>query len=354
MYNKLSLKNFRGFKDFSMELKPVTLIAGQNNTGKSSILEGLFLLHYYANPNVFLKLRSFREEISNFVDITKLNLTSRNTWESLFYSMNTENILEVKSDDKNFLQLQKDLDYTFYNRNVQIIKGSFDLARNYALACTFEKEDYVFHGGYLIAENSSIFFDSLDKPVRKNLEHMQYLSSKIVLTDEEVVEDFGKLDLINEKQKIIDILKIFGDDITDITTMVIDSRPQLYVTKQNQKLPISIMGDGIRKVLHIALTLLVNSGCILLIDEVENGLHYSLFPKLWEIVAKLAIKNNCQVIATTHSYECIEGAAEGVQDSNLQDYFAFTRLDREEGTIKPKRYTFGSLERSINTGWEVR
>ncbi|MCL1986588.1 MAG: ATP-binding protein [Firmicutes bacterium] len=109
---------------------------------------------------------------------------------------------------------------------------------------------------------------------------MRYLSSNILLTGEQVVENFSTLDLANNKQKLIDILKIFGDDITDITTMVIDSRPQLYITKQNQKLPISIMGDGIRKVLHIALTLLVNPGCILLIDEVENGLHYSLFPQL--------------------------------------------------------------------------
>ncbi|MCL1986589.1 MAG: AAA family ATPase [Firmicutes bacterium] len=107
MYNKLSLKNFRGFKDFTMELKPVTLIAGQNNTGKTSILEGLYLFQHCAASNVFLNLRSFREPTKNFANISRLNLTPNKTWESLFYGINSELKLEVKLNDKFVLQLKK-------------------------------------------------------------------------------------------------------------------------------------------------------------------------------------------------------------------------------------------------------
>lgn len=119
-------------------------------------------------------------------------------------------------------------------------------------------------------------------------------------------------------------------------------------------LPIHTMGDGIRKLLHIALVLLANPGCILLLDEVENGLHYSLHAKFWEMVSTLAIQEKCQVIATTHSYECISGALEGIMAAKLEDSFAYTRLDRSEKGIVPKTFTSDMLERALDSDWEVR
>ncbi|MCL1997579.1 MAG: AAA family ATPase [Turicibacter sp.] len=359
MYNKLSLKNFRGFKDFSMELKPVTLIAGKNNTGKTSVLESVFLFQKYSDVNVFLILQNLREPTIDFRHTPAL--TANNVWNPFFYGMNPEETLEIKLDDEFTLRLKKDTEYALPENIPNALKSrvDFSITKNYTLRCDFSKEPNNFSGAYVIGGNDNMNFSTLipsntDIPVPVNPEYIQFLGPSNTLSDEQVAENFGILDLNNNKQELIDILKILEKDISDITTVAIDRRVQLYISKQNSRLPVGVMGDGIRKILHIALTLLVNPGCILLMDEVENGLHYSLFPKFWEIVAKLAVEGGCQVIATTHSYECVQGATEGVHEGNLQDYFSFTRLDREEGTIKPKRYTIGSLERSINTGWEVR
>jgi len=56
MYTKLELSNFRGFKELVIDLKPITLIAGKYNTGKTSILESIFLFHDYSNPEVLKNL----------------------------------------------------------------------------------------------------------------------------------------------------------------------------------------------------------------------------------------------------------------------------------------------------------
>ena len=100
MYTLLEISNFRGFKKFSMELKPVTLVSGKNNTGKSSILDSLFLFQDYANPNVFLKLLGFRGMLQN-------DASARTLWEPLFYNMDTKEPIELRLNGESSLCLQK-------------------------------------------------------------------------------------------------------------------------------------------------------------------------------------------------------------------------------------------------------
>ena len=66
------------------------------------------------------------------------------------------------------------------------------------------------------------------------------------------------------------------------------------------------MGDGMVRLFHLALALVNSKGGILLVDEIENGLHYSVHEDLWKLVFKTARDLNVQVFATTHSWDCIE------------------------------------------------
>ena len=70
--------------------------------------------------------------------------------------------------------------------------------------------------------------------------------------------------------------------------------------------PLNSMGDGMLRVLQLTLKLLGAKGGFLLIDEFENGLHYSVQEKVWQLVFELAEQLNVQVFATTHSWDCIE------------------------------------------------
>ena len=144
--------------------------------------------------------------------------------------------------------------------------------------------------------------DNDEKPLSA-ISYIQYIGPNVIPDDMSVAEWFGKVELMGKKQKLIEGLKILDENITDITTIVGNGFPQLYITnKQNVKMPIHIMGDGIRKIMNVALTMLANPSCIILLDEVENGLHYSLHSKFWTVIASLATQEKCQIIATTHSY----------------------------------------------------
>src|ERR1700758_305841 len=72
-----------------------------------------------------------------------------------------------------------------------------------------------------------------------------------------------------------------------------------------QLVPIPFMGEGIRRVLSIVLAIANAPGGVVLIDEVENGLHYSVMRDVWKAIAVAARQMDVQVFATTHSWECI-------------------------------------------------
>lgn len=128
--------------------------------------------------------------------------------------------------------------------------------------------------------------------------------------------------------------------------------PRLYVKlKNNNMSPIEFMGDGIRKLLHLYLAIKVKEYDIVLIDEIENGLHYSMYEVLWKYIYKLAKDRNCQIIATTHSYENIV-AFKSVLNNN--DDISYFRLGKSEDKIKAYRFSAEMFGEAISSNMEVR
>jgi AAA15 family ATPase/GTPase len=339
-----------------MKMKPITLIAGRNNTGKSSILDGLFLFQEYADPDVFLRLAGFR-------GVRQIDVSSRNLWEPLFYNMDTKEAMILRVNGDSILQLEKNKGFALSNSGQNIIEGKIDFhSANYALSCVFKRGSESFSGYYLIGnekqDKAVALFSHTQAALMPNDIYTQYLGPNITLSENVVAGLFGQVELSPNdiaKKKLLSFLEMLGGFISDIKIIFTSGLPQLYFTnKQGIKMPVYIMGDGIRKLLHIALIMLTKPGCILLLDEVENGLHYSLHAKFWEMISTLATQEQCQIVATTHSYECISGALEGIKLANQEDNFAYVRLDKDGGTVVPKSYDSDMLERALDKDWEVR
>ena len=65
------------------------------------------------------------------------------------------------------------------------------------------------------------------------------------------------------------------------------------------------------------------------IDEIENGLHYSVHKDVWRPLELWQRQLDIQVFATTHSYEMIRAAYEAFKEEDRLDEFRFTALDRK-------------------------
>ena len=118
-------------------------------------------------------------------------------------------------------------------------------------------------------------------------------------------------------------------------------------------IPIPLLGDGIGRLLRVALAIADASKGIVLIDEIENGLHYMVLKNVWKAVAQLARQYSTQVFATTHSRECVQAAHEAFTEDEKYD-FRLHRLERIKGKISNVVYDKEALEAAIKANFEIR
>ena len=77
-------------------------------------------------------------------------------------------------------------------------------------------------------------------------------------------------------------------------------------------IPLSVMGEGMTRIAQLVLAISATPNGVVVVDEIENGLHHSVLPKVWQAVDTTAKQFNTQVFATTHSFECAEAAHEAL------------------------------------------
>ncbi|MDE5094516.1 MAG: ATP-binding protein, partial [Trichodesmium sp. St11_bin5] len=120
-------------------------------------------------------------------------------------------------------------------------------------------------------------------------------------------------------------------------------------------IPVVLMGEGLGRLLSMILSIMNTRGGIVLIDEIENGIHYSAMEKVWQSINIATRKFNTQLFATTHSYECIHAAHRAFSDSESYN-FRYFRLEREKETnsIKSLVYDKDNIETSLGLSWEMR
>jgi AAA15 family ATPase/GTPase len=99
--------------------------------------------------------------------------------------------------------------------------------------------------------------------------------------------------------------------------------------------------------------MLVEEAKVVLIDELENGIHHSVLTDVWTGIAEIAAKEDLQILATTHSSECIQAAHEVFQARNRYD-FALHRLQMVKGEIQVVTHDQRMIEVAEKTEMEIR
>jgi predicted ATP-dependent endonuclease of OLD family len=203
-----------------------------------------------------------------------------------------------------------------------------------------------FHGEYHLREGKI----EIAGQYKENLT-CSYLSSKSAnLVTDKLMEDL----LIHKKlDSIISVLKGIEPAIQDIR---MGARSMVYIDIGAERLiPINVMGDGMRKTLAILAAIASLKNGILLIDEIENGLHYSSLGVAWKAIFSACKEYNVQIIATTHSYECVETFSKTYDTIEPDgDDIRLFRLDKDGDKHKTMTFTSKILKAGIEKEFEVR
>jgi predicted ATPase len=159
------------------------------------------------------------------------------------------------------------------------------------------------------------------------------------------------------QELVLNWLRMLDPRIDDLAYIAgrLGSSPRLALLKiEGQgRIPLRSMGDGLTKLFHIALAVASAPRGVLLVDEFENGLHWSVQEKLWTALARAARDFNVQVFCTTHSRDCIESFAAAVKDAG-SDGASIYRLERRDDDVVAAELPLLNVDAAMREHDEVR
>ena len=117
--------------------------------------------------------------------------------------------------------------------------------------------------------------------------------------------------------------------------------PLVKLKGQEERVPLKSLGDGVTRVFHIMLALVNAKDGVLLIDEFENGLHWTVQESVWRVLFQMANRLNVQVFCTTHSRDCIKAFDAVWQE--FENEGAFFRLYAHDNEIRVREYDLANF-----------
>jgi predicted ATP-dependent endonuclease of OLD family len=383
----VTIHQFRGLRDLELkDLGRINLLVGLNNSGKTSVLEALSVYCHPLDIKVWLSTANQREQD---IGVYRIRLLDAIKW---LFTHNSASIVEpdkpiilisstglfsVKKliasyEEQEEIWLSEEINIRnisneeeIENDNEQEIENEDTprVRKGINLKIEVSLDDYQLS---LFGEPPACITDFLlwedERFYRLPGKREPSLKTSVV-TPSSHRSEVGQFRLLSEatfqnfKADVIQLLKQIDNNISDIEILLppesISSRFNIYI--QHKKLglaPVSTFGDGIRRLLHIALKLASVKGGILLIDELESTIHTEALQSSFQWLVKWCTEMDVQLFATTHSLEAVDALLEVTEsDSDLVLY----RLEPKEGKTKVVRHDGHRLRRlREELGQEVR
>ena len=370
MIDSLAIKNFKNFQDFQIEgLGRVNLFTGKNNTGKSTLLEALAIYFSGGDIKTLAEILLARGEINDWQDRinSKKNSSVLRAASSLMYNRK----ISTKSNDTIFISpfdsdialdtaIKIGFVQTYDEKNgdgfiSKILKDDSKLEEPFFVQHLLQI-DYKGKKEYLPLEDGR--FDLyVSKNTLKKVDIVQNIQFIRSITTNQRNDEvlWSKIALTEKEDYVIRALQIVEPTIERITFVSDFSKERTTVAKlSNSKevVPLQSMGDGINRILSITLAAVNAAGGVLLIDEFENGLHYTVQENLWKIIFELSKELDIQVFATTHSNDCIKGFEEVLNASESSG--KLFRLEKKDDKIIPVSYSEKELAIATDRDIETR
>ncbi len=325
-----SVNQFRGIHELNVNgLGDINLIVGDNNSGKTSVLEAIMLLRSTSTFSNILSVVRLRD--NGFFSPFRLS-----TFENFLYMFNPG------SDEKKI-----DVEGLIGNTSVGIkVSGTIEnvlidmseLRDRHRNAHTMQGTSVIYDETE-VAEfqgiiSSKIGDDVSNEEIRFNeytrltgMRASKPESIEIVYvspTDHTNGKVFSRV-VKNEDYKdiVLHVIKIFDDDIEDILYIKNEQTSRPIECLKHKKLgimPLATYGDGIKKVLLLANSIASAAGGILLVDEIETAIHARYYDDIFKFVIKACKQFNIQLFATTHSIEAVDGFLATQCDEEKEKY----------------------------------
>jgi len=355
MIQHLEVKHFKSLESIKLNgLGRINLLLGKNNTGKTALLEALFLLSLPSNPSDVLsrlyEVRGYEAETG-----------SGEVWNSIFRNWDSSEDICFKAveliDNKTLERLLRISAIKGAGRQTKamsVLDSNEFASKVKGLTFHFESRDLAFKRTVTGLKRKPGQKQETS-PGSKGDQPVTFLPARSIPASQEEARRFSQLEIANRHQGAVEILRVIEPRLKRLTVVATQMGSVLYGDLGAGRLiPVSLMGDGMLRTLSVALALTNSQRGLVLIDEVENGLHYSVLVGLWKTIAQTARVLEVQVFAATHSDECIQAVYEAMNTLEYQEDLRLYRFDLRGDITTVVDYTTQELSAAIASEQEVR
>jgi AAA15 family ATPase/GTPase len=374
----LTIKNFRCFENFELKnLKRVNIFVGDNNSGKSSVLEAVgFLSPSLKDHFRIMKSRNIDSADFNFYKkFPKYLQLKFIDFQNLIFKKISTNIIEIEAEfvtqDQKKSNLKTDLKMFETNKIEKFIENDEKLESTNEQEKSSEPVTFISEYKFSNQKNiQKIGFSSLgtyDSEVKDFQEyHVIFLADEIP-SNREIIEKWSKLkELANLKEsneideKYLKIVQNFEKDLKKIELI---GNYELAFRKNDFTVYLEDLGNGFKKFFDILLTIDLasknNVPTLLCIDEIDNGLYHDKQDVFWEQISKLCEEKNIQLFATTHSYDCLKSIVRVFEnryktDEKIDEELAVFRLVKVKNEVRARPFSFSLLNVMAESLTEIR
>ena len=368
----LLIRGFRGIDEMDVpRLGRATLLAGRNGAGKTTVLDAVRVYAARGSYPVLNNLLRVRDEV----------LTGRGgypaiepDWESLFHGREISDSVRIAIGPRQGAARQLRISPTVLDAERSPSLGRmlprFILQdRVHALHILFGHNEQLVP--YLRVQDESSSEPVAQKAIREArrfLERDDPLQPAVceflgpgLLGNAAISLYWDKVALTDDEERAVDALRMIGVDVDRVAMIGNDTRVArpggrrviVRLASQDRPVPLRSLGDGARRMFGVALALANSRDGFLLIDEAENGIHHSVQHRFWRMVLGTAQANNVQVLATTHSWDCVRGFARAASELEQAEGMLY-RIERDNGKVRAVDYPEEEIGIAAEQGIEVR
>lgn len=348
MFTLLQVRNFRAFDDLKIDrLSRINLVTGRNNSGKTTLLEAIFLLSSGGNPQVALSASAVRR-----ADLAAAPAVAETFWKPMFAALDMEKTVEIAGRHMSLgslslkiaLERSSTLELPFEDPSSAAIP---EQAGSRGLLFKFENASAPRIQGRMRLTPGGIQLESPDsRPPFLSM----FLSSRTGNHHDDAMR-LGQLRTRKQGSLLVTALKTVEPRLKSVEDNTASGSPMIWGDiGLSELVPLPVMGEGMTRIARLILAISAAPNGVVLIDEIENGLHHSVLGKVWQSIEAAAKQFNTQIIASTHSFECVEAASRSLDGSN----FLVHRLEEVDGRIKCVSYEPEEIEAAVSHSLEVR
>ena len=365
----LAIEGFRGIKSLSIpRLGRVTLLSGMNGVGKTTVLEAVQLYSTHGNPTIIQRILRAHNELIPIIDEDGDEVSAPDLV-SLFHgrliSKDSRASIGILGSTGYRLSIQVDTSQQEFQGN--LFKSEYpDDTHEIGLQVEFQGSvektplNYFLHTNLLRRVS---FARGRAQAIDRNASPIACESlGPSVLDNQDIDRMWNKVALTPNETSAVEALRlVYGDEIKAVAIVggpgpdfgLGNRYPIVKIDGHILPVPLRSLGDGATRIFGVALALANSRGGFLVIDEAENGIHHSVQRDFWRMVIQTAQENDVQVIATTHSWDCVVGFGQALKSLEDTDGL-LVHLSKYGDGIRATEYSDEDLQVAIRQGTEVR